>query len=67
MVDLGHPCPLSEPGNVPPCPTRLQPVTFEGHASLAAGIAGHLQTVHGWTLQNAWRAANRAAVLAGQE
>jgi hypothetical protein len=39
----------------------LQAVTFEGRQSLAAGIAAHLQTVHGWTLQEAWRAANSRA------
>lgn len=58
-------CPATMPTNTGagwvPCPTMLQAVTFEGRQSLAAGIAAHLQTVHGWTLQEAWRAANSRA------
>lgn len=60
MADLGVPCPFHvAPGER--CPARLQAVMFEGRLLLSAGIAGHLQIVHGMGLQAAWHMAHKAA------
>lgn len=40
------------------CPTDLQAVSFEGRLLLSAGVASHLQTVHGMGMQSAWHVAN---------
>ena len=63
--EIGVPCPIQRlgvPWETDPCKADLQGVTFEGRFSVAAGVAAHLQTVHGIGLQTSWRLANQVTV-----